>query len=420
MTVRFPAIMRHRDFNLYWLGVILSQIGTRGTIAAQLFHVYVLTGSTVQVGFVGLSQAIALLVLSPLGGAYADRVDRRRLLQASQAVAMIVSLIIAILTISGNVQPWHIYVSVILHTAAATFDQPARQALIPALVPRDELVHAFALINPSREVAILVGPALAGVLISIWGPEAMYLLDAGTYAALVVILAILHIPRLEIAKRVATLWSSIAEGVAFVRRRPIIWQLMSLDLSATLFAAYRVLLPAIALDVLDVGATGYGLLSAAPSAGALIGAALVFKLTPVVRSGHLVLASTIAFGLNAIAFAQARVLPIALFAAIGLGVFDALATTVRHAAVQLETPDEIRGRVSAIYQMASRGGPALGDLNVGWIAGYIGPVSALTLGGMVPVVYASMVAAARGRVAKYQVPAHEQPSTNKDEREQKA
>ena len=239
-TVRLPAIMRHRDFNLYWLGVILSQIGTRGTIAAQLFHVYVLTGSTVQVGFVGLSQAIALLVLSPLGGAYADRVDRRRLLQASQAVAMIVSLIIAILTISGNVEPWHIYVSVILHTAAATFDQPARQALIPALVPRDELVHAFALINPSREVAILVGPALAGVLISIWGPEAMYLLDAGTYAALVVILAILHIPRLEIAKRVATLWSSIAEGVAFVRRRPIIWQLMSLDLSATLFAAYRV------------------------------------------------------------------------------------------------------------------------------------------------------------------------------------
>ena len=161
-------------------------------------------------------------------------------------------------------------------------------------------------------------------------------------------------------------------------------------------------------------------MSAAPSAGALIGAALVFKLTPVVRSGHLVLASTIAFGLNAIAFAQARVLPIALFAAIGLGVFDALATTVRHAAVQLETPDEIRGRVSAIYQMASRGGPALGDLNVGWIAGYIGPVSALTLGGMVPVVYASMIAATRGLVAKYQVPAHEQPRAHKDEREQKA
>jgi MFS family permease len=415
-NVRLPAIMRHRDFNLYWAGVIFSQIGTRGTIAAQLFHVFLLTGSTVQVGFVGLSQAIALLVLSPLGGAYADRLDRRRLLQASQLVAMIVSLIIAVLTISGDVQPWHIYLSVVLQTAAATFDQPARQALIPAMVPRDELVHAFALINPSREVAILVGPALAGVLISVWGPEAMYLVDAGTYAGLVVVLALLHIPRLKPARRAASLWTSIAEGVSFVRGRPIIWQLMSLDLSATLFAAYRVLLPAIAVDILDVGPTGYGLLSAAPSAGALIGAALVFKLTPVVRSGHLVLSSTVAFGLCAIAFAQAPILWIALLAAVGLGVFDALATTVRHAAVQLETPDEIRGRVSAIYQMASRGGPALGDLNIGWIAGSLGPQSALTLGGLVPVVYASMVAASRGRVSKYQVPAHEGATADEPER----
>lgn len=412
--------MRHRDFNLYWVGVIFSQIGTRGTVAAQLFHVFLLTDSTLQVGFVGLSQAIALLVLSPLGGAYADRIDRRRLLQASQLVAMVVSLIIAVLTISGDVQPWHIYLSVVLHTAAATFDQPARQALIPAMVPRDELVHAFALLNPSREVAILLGPALAGLLISVWGPEAMYLFDAVTYAGLVVILAVLHIPRLKPAERAASIWNSIAEGVAFVRRRPIIWQLMSLDLSATLFAAYRVLLPAIAVDVLDVGPTGYGLLSAAPSAGALIGAALVFKLTPVVRSGHLVLASTIAFGLCAIAFAQSPTLPVALLAAIGLGVFDALATTVRHAAVQLETPDEMRGRVSAIYQMASRGGPALGDLNIGWIAGYFGPVSALTLGGLVPVVYASMVAAGRGRVSRYQVPAHTRPSADEPERKLKA
>jgi MFS family permease len=399
--------MRHRDFNLYWFGVVFSQIGTRGTIAAQLFHVYLLTDSTVQVGFVGLSQAVALLVLSPLGGAYADRIDRRRLLQASQMVAMVVSLVIAVLTISGDVQPWHIYVSVVLHTAAATFDQPARQALIPAMVPREELVHAFALLNPSREVAILVGPALAGGLISVWGPEAMYLFDAITYAVLIVVLMFLHIPKLE-PKPSPSLWSSIAEGVSFVRERPIIWQLMSLDLSATLFGAYRVLLPAIAVDILEVGPSGYGLLSAAPSAGALIGAALVFKLTRTMRSGHLVLASTAAFGLTAVAFAQARLFAVALVAAAGLGVFDALATTVRHAAVQLETPDEIRGRVSAIYQMASRGGPALGDLNIGWIAGSLGPVTALSLGGLVPFAYASLLAARRGQVSRYQVPAHAQ------------
>jgi len=269
------------------------------------------------------------------------------------------------------------------------------------MVPRDQLVQAFALLNPSREVAILVGPALAGLLIAARGPEAMYVFDVVTYAGLVVILAMLHIPSLPSADRTVSIFTSIREGVAFLKTRPIIYQLMGLDLSATVFGAYRVLLPAIATDILAVGPTGYGFLSAAPSAGALLGSAVIFKVGRTVSSGHIILGSTIGYGLACIALARSPTFVIALAAALALGLFDALATTVRHAAVQLETPDEIRGRVSSLYQMASRGGPALGDLNIGWIAGILGPVTALTLGGLVPAGYASLLALRGGRVREY-------------------
>ncbi|MFD8074985.1 MFS transporter [Streptomyces sp. NPDC059718] len=394
-----PEVLRNRDFDLYWGGVVLSQIGTRGAVAANLYQVYELTGSTAQVGLVGLAQAVALLLLSPVGGIYADRLDRRRLLQATQALALLVSAGLGALTLTGAATVGTVVVSSLLATAAATFDQPARQALIPAMVPPDRLVDAFALLNPSRELAILVGPAFAGVLIALGGPGAVYVFDAVTYAVLVVVLALLRVPPLAVDGKRRPLLESLREGVGHVSGRPVVWQLMGLDLAATVFGAYRVLLPAFAADVLHVGATGYGLLSAAPSAGALIGSAWVFRLVRTARSGRIVLWGTAAYGLAVVGLAQARVFPVALLAAVALGAADAVATTVRHAAVQLETPDELRGRVSAIYQMCSRGGPALGDTAMGAFAGAVGPVAALTVGGLVPAL-ASLLSAARSRTVR--------------------
>jgi MFS family permease len=328
------------------------------------------------------------------------------LLQVTQSCALLVSLALAILTITGTIAPWQILVSVLLNTAAETFDRPARQSLIPALVPKEELVQAFALLNPSRELAILIGPALAGVLIAGFGPEAMYLTDVASFAAMVVVLQFLRVPVTPSQARRVSLLANIREGFAWLRHRPLILQLIGLDLSCSLFSAYRALLPALSLDVLGVGATGYGILAAAPSAGALIGAAALFRLARSARSGVIILASTAAYGLSAIMLAQAPVFGVALVAAGGLGLFDAMHTTIRHAAVQLEVPDEIRGRVTSTYQMASRGGPALGDVNVGAIAGQLGPVLALSLGGIVPVLAAAAVTLRGRRVREYQVPQH--------------
>lgn len=405
--MRLPDLARNRDFDLYWGGVVLSEIGTRATFAANLFHIYQLTGSTLQTGLVGLFQAVSLVFLSPLGGAYADRVNRRRLLQAMQATSLLVSLGLAILTLADVIEPWHILVSVLLNSAAETFDRPARQAIIPALIPKGDMVQAFALLNPSREIAILIGPALAGFLIAGVGVEAVYLADVASYAVLVVVLQLLPVPTPPNEAKDRSVWANISEGFAWLRGRPLILQLIGLDLACTLFASYRAVLPALATDVLGVGPSGYGLLSAAPSAGALIGSALVYRLAKTVRSGHIVLAATAAYGLTAIALAQAPVFALALLAAGGLGLFDAMHTTVRHAGVQLETPDEIRGRVTSTYQIASRGGPALGDLNIGVLAGSLGPAAALSIGGVVPILAALASAVRGGRVRDYQVPAHE-------------
>jgi hypothetical protein len=301
----------------------------------------------------------------------------------------------------GRATTLDVLVSVLLTTAAGTFDQPARQALIPAMVPRQVLPQAFALLNPSRELAVLLGPALAGLLIAVHGPGLMYAVDAGTYAVLVVMLGLIRTPPLRVTDRQPVL-HSIAEGASFVRRRPLIWLMMSLDLSATLFGAYRVVLPALSLTVLHAGPTGYGLLSAAPSAGALLATYPVFRIVDRSRAlGRVLLGASAGYGVATILLAHAPWLAAALAAGLLIGAFDAMATTIRQAAVQLETPDEMRGRVSAIYQMASRGGPALGDLNIGWVAGILGPVAALSLGGVVPILYAGLVAVFGDRVRGY-------------------
>ncbi|MDP9434876.1 MAG: MFS transporter [Actinomycetota bacterium] len=397
-----PAVLRNRDFDLYWSGVVLSQIGTRATVAANFYQVYDLTGSVLQTGLVGAGQAVALLLLSPLGGAYADRLDRRKLLQWAQLVSLVVALVLAVLTLTGRAQAWHVVLSVLFTTAAATFDQPARQAIIPAMVPKSQLAQAIALLNPSREIAVLVGPALAGLLIAVGGPGLVYLFDVGTYALLVAVLAVLRVPPLVQTGPPRSVFGSIAEGAGYVARRPLITRLMALDLSATVLAAYRVLLPVLALDVLGVGPQGYGLLSSAPSAGALLATYTVFRVVErSQRLGRVVLVSTFLYGGAAALLAQSRSFALALVAALLLGALDAMATTIRHAAVQLDTPDQLRGRVTAFYQMSSRGGPALGDVVMGAFAAAVGPVVALTLGGLGPVLVAAAFLARPNVVREY-------------------
>jgi hypothetical protein len=254
------------------------------------------------------------------------------------------------------------------------------------------------------------------VLIAVGGPGLVYALDAATYAVLVVVLAMIRIERVSGGGERRSVIASIVEGAAYVRSRPLIYTLMGLDLSATVFSAYRVLLPALALDILHVGPQGYGLLSSAPSAGALLATYTIFRVVGKSRRlGRVLLVSLALYGVSAILLAQAPVFGLALLAALLLGAFDAMATTIRHAAVQIETPDELRGRVSAFYQMSSRGGPAIGDVVVGAAAGILGPITALTLGGIVPAVIALGYLSRPNRVRDYAGVADDEPAAENTE-----
>lgn len=396
-------MLRHRPFAIYLTGVVFSQIGSKGTFAAMMFHMYLLTGSTVQVGLVGLARGAALLLLSPIGGYCADRWDRRRLLQAGQALSMVISLSLAVATLAGAARAWHVLLAAMLAASAESFDAPARQVIIPAIVPPGQLVRGIALINPTNQIGKLAGPAIGGLLIAVGGPGLMYLFDALSFVGLIAILQLLTIPPLRPGERTSLgMWGSIAEGGRFIVRRPIIMQFMALDLSATLFTAYRVVLPALAVDVYQVGATGYGVLGAAPPAGALLGAAVAYRLAGMsLPSGRIVIASTMALGASTIWLGQVRTFGPALVAVGLVGLFDAVATTIRLGAVLLETPDAVRGRVSALYRMASGTGPSVGELNVGWLAGLLGVATALTVGGAVPVLFAAAVVVGSRQVRDY-------------------
>jgi MFS family permease len=389
---RLPEVLRNRDFRWYLIGVVISQIGTHGTLVVMLYHMYELTGSTLQVGLVGAAQGLAIFTLSPIGGYFADRLDRKRLLQVAQGVSMLASLGVAVVTLTGVVQPWQILLAVLVNTAAAAFDRPARRAVIPILLPPEDLVRGVALMNPVAEVSKLLGPALGGLLIAVGGPGLMYSVDAVSFLALILIVAFLTIPHVEPEPSALNFASSIKEGARFVKDRPLIINLLALDLSAMIFAAYRVVLPALSIEVLGVGPAGYGLLAAAPPLGALVGGVVVYRLVAEsAPAGRLVVAGTMGYGLCAILLAQSGTLGVALFAAAGLGACDALCTTLRHAGVLLSTPDRLMGRVSALYSMSAQGGPALGDLQMGWLSALLGASAALTLGGTVPIVYAAAV-----------------------------
>ncbi|HTD77318.1 MAG TPA: MFS transporter [Chloroflexota bacterium] len=394
-----PAVFAEPGFRMYWLGTVLSNVGTRGTVAANLWQVLLLTNSTAQVGLVGLSEAMALLVLAPLGGAVADRMDRRTLLQITQSTSLLASLGLTVATFSGTVQPWHIYLAVIAVSAAQTFEGPARLALIPALVSRERVVDAFALTNPTRELAILLGPPLAGILIATIGPGYVYAFDALTYALLVVFLAFIAVAPIAATAKPESVLASIFEGFKYVKERRLIWQLMMLDFSATFFGAYRVVLPTIARDILGVGAAGYGVLGAAPAAGAILGSAAVFRLRAFEHRGWLILGATAGYACGCIVLARVAIFPVAVFAATTIGFFDAMATTLRQVLVQIDTPDRLRGRVTAAYQMVSRGGPSLGQAQMGAVAAQVGVPLALTLGASVTLVYAATLSL-RGRTIR--------------------
>lgn len=376
-----PPALHHRDFRRFWAGAILSALGSAFTTVALLWHLYLLTNSALQVGLIGLAQAIPLLSVSLFGGLLADAIDRRRLLIVTQIVQFTISGSLALLTVDGLVTPLVLYAAAALFALASALGSPSRSALVPNLVPPKDLGNAIALNSTQRSVAAIVGPGLAGLLLAFHGPALCYGVDAlSWFAMLAALLSISERPQ-EATGRRGVSFSALHDGLTFVWQNPVILSLMALDFGATLFGEPDAVLPIFAQHILAVGATGLGLLFAATSVGSLVAATGMSFLPTRERAGHWVLIGVVIYGTAAVVFALSRVFWLSLLMLAMMGAGDTVSAVLRGTINQLVTPDALRGRVSAVNSIFVIGGPRLGQVESGVVASIGGaPFSVLTGG----------------------------------------
>ncbi len=380
LTDRPPFIaMQHRDFRLLWGGRIVSALGQQMQVVAIGYQVYQITGSPLALGLVGLFRAAAAIVFSLAGGALADAMDRRRLLLITQPLLMFVALGLALTTLAGVVSVPVIYAFVFVSAAAQALDNPARQAMVPVLVPREHLMNAYSWDITGSQAASLSGPALGGLLIATGGVEAAYLVNAATF--LVIIGALLLIgTRVQPGGRRPGI-GAVIEGLRFVRGHPIALPVMLLDFFAMFFGSAVALLPVYAKDILHVGPEGLGWLYAAEAIGGAIGAVALTSIGTVRRPGPPLLLSVIAFGLCSAAFGVSRSFWLSMLLLAGTGVADTVSMVMRRSIIQLSTPDELRGRVTSANMIFVLSGPQLGQLESGAVAAWGSPQLSVVTGG---------------------------------------
>jgi MFS family permease len=396
------AALRHRDFSIYWSGSVVSQVGSQFTTVAMAWQIYELTNSPLQLGLLGLARGAPMLVLLLFGGMLADAIDRRHLMMVTQIAQMLVSASLAMMTLWEWISPPVLYAASLFLALFSSLEQPARTAIIPNLVPRDDLSNALALSGTQRHVATIVGPSLAGLLLARSSPTLCYAVDAISWLAMLAALAMMR-PLSQVAGgRGAVSLHALRVGVKFVWTHPVILSMMALDFSQNFFGSGRALLPVYARDILGVGPQGLGLLYSATSAGALVMGVVMSVRRPVQRPGVWVLVSVSVYGIFTTLFGVSHFFWLSFLMLAGAGAANTVSFVLRNTINQLVTPDEIRGRVTSVNSMFTNTGPQLGQFEAGALASVIGPVGATALGGLLVTSIAAGLAAV-GSVRRFEV-----------------
>jgi MFS family permease len=392
------AALHHRNFRLLWFGQLISFSGSMMQQAAILWHVSLLVPAArrgLALGIVGLVRVGPIVVFSLLSGVAADALDRRRLMMATQVSAALVAAALAALAFSGLSAVWPVYLLAAVGAAAGAFDGPARQALIPNLVPREHLPNALSLNQIMFQSASVLGPTIGGVLIASLGVGWAYLFNAISFLfVLVALLLMRNVPVIDARERATASFGAAREGLRFVFSSPIIRATMLLDFAATFFASATALLPIFAQDILHVGARGYGWLYAAPSVGSLLaGAVMIRAVDRIERRGVVLLWAITAYGLATTAFGMSRAFWVTFICLAVTGAADAVSTVLRSIIRQLMTPDRLRGRVTSVNMIFFMGGPQLGELEAGLLANWKGAPFSVITGGIGTLIATLAVAA---------------------------
>jgi len=383
--IHIPPALRHRGFALIWSGLIISMIGTQMQQWALFWHISQLSKDPIAVSIVGGVRFVAVLSFSLIGGLVADRYDRRKILFITQTTAMLVAVVLGLLTFSGYIQLWHIYLLTAIQAAAMAFDLPARQSLVPNLVPRDILPSAFSLQSIAFNTGAIVGPALSGVVIGYLGQEYAYFINAFTFLAVIfALIALGNVPQQQSKSRsgLRAAFVDIRDGLRFIRRQPLILSTMILDFIATFFSSANTLLPYFAQNVIHVGEIAYGWLAAAQSIGAVLVGLIASQYSHIRRQGPLLIGSVVVFGVATILFGVSRLYALIFLALALTGAADSVSTIIRNTIRQLNTPDSMRGRMTGINQIFFMGGPQLGEIEAGAVAQFFGVPFAILSGGV--------------------------------------
>ncbi|MES2325680.1 MAG: MFS transporter [Pseudomonadota bacterium] len=383
MSVMSPSngfsVLRNRNFSFYLAARILGTLAVQMQSVAIGWQVYQMTGSLYDLGLIGLAQFAPFLVLILLAGHVADRFNRRNIIMLCLATQLLCGLLLLAFTYSGMSVVWPVFAILVIFGSARAFMMPATQAVLRNMVPTESFSQAVALSSSAFHVAVIVGPVLGGLLY-LAGPATVYTVAAALLVLSVVLMTFTHAAPQAINNAPAT-WHTVLEGLRFVWSRPVMLGAISLDLFAVLFGGATALLPAYAHDVLQAGPAALGWLRTAPGAGAaLCSVALAFY--PIQRRvGAWMFGGVAVFGVATLTLGWTSDFTVALVALFVLGAGDMVSVYVRHLLVQFETPDEIRGRVSAVNAVFIGASNELGEFESGVTAGWFGLTRAILFGG---------------------------------------
>ena len=387
LALKFP------NFRNYLLGAFLSEIGNQMQTVAVAWQVYEMTRNPISLGLIGIANFLPIIIFSLIGGLVADKVDRKKLLIYSQSAQLILGVILFILTITHTINPLMIYGILVLVATAQSFSIPARQSVLPNLVPKEYFMNAVSLNVLQFQGANMIGPAVAGFLIGGIGVSAVYFLNAASFLFFIGAVFSLNIPlQQHDSGDVEFNIESIMEGIRFVLKTPILVTTMILDFCATFFGTATILMPVFAKEVLHVGPQGLGLLYSGPAIGGVLAGLFVSSMhSRISHQGKAIIFSLVLYGAATIGFGLSKFFPLSIFFLILVGFGDMTSTIIRNTIRQIVTPDHLRGRMASVMRIFFQGGPQLGDMEAGFLAKAVGGPISVVVGGVGVLVVLSLL-----------------------------
>lgn len=396
-------LLRQPDLQWYLSSRFFNGMALTLMRATISWHVFALTSSAFHLGLIGLLQFVPTLFLSLVGGAIADAYPRRSVILVTQLAALVASTVVCFATFVHRDTVGLLYAVAIANAVAASFESPARQSLLPTLVPREMFPRAVSLHSTIQNIAWVSGPVVAGFAIADFGVASSYLIRMLLIVASIVTIARLRREVESGAERRVVSIAAIREGLQFVRRRREVLGAMAVDMFAVVFGSATALLPIYANDILQVGARGYGILSASFEGGALLMAVLLLVLPPIERAGRALLIAIVVYGLATIVFGLSRSFPLSIVAFMIAGMADQISVVSRSVIVQLSTPDELRGRVSSVNFVFIGASNQLGAAESGFVAALTSATFSVVAGGVLALVVAAVIAQQLPELRRYRI-----------------